>query len=151
MNGSIRSSSMRQVHQGGEKSFVDYAGTQPSIIDAATGEVILVQLFVAALGASNYTCIRAEPLAEPFVGEPRYDLERVATAEQGLYVIYAPPTPSWTTTCHRDHRGLRARLRAARRPDGARVLPRRPASFMQQASADTAKSIALMRDFLGRL
>src|SRR5881396_2333782 len=47
-----RGLSMRQVHQGGEKCFVDYAGTQPSIIDAATGEVILVQLFVAVLGAS---------------------------------------------------------------------------------------------------
>jgi transposase len=29
-----RGLSMRQVHRGGEKCFVDYAGTQPSIIDA---------------------------------------------------------------------------------------------------------------------
>ncbi|PYM60708.1 MAG: hypothetical protein DMD79_15320 [Candidatus Rokuibacteriota bacterium] len=50
---------MRQVHKGGEKCFVDYAGTQPSIIDAATGEVIPVQLFVAVLGASNYTYAEA--------------------------------------------------------------------------------------------
>ena len=50
---------MRQVHQGGEKCFVDYAGTQPAIIDAATGEVIPVQLFVAVLGASNYTYAEA--------------------------------------------------------------------------------------------
>jgi transposase len=54
-----RGFSMRQVHRGGEKCFVDYAGTQPSIIDAATGEVILVQLFVAVLGASNYTYAEA--------------------------------------------------------------------------------------------
>ena len=54
-----RGLSMRQVHQGGEKCFVDYAGTQPSIVDAATGEVILVQLFVAILGASNYTYAEA--------------------------------------------------------------------------------------------
>ena len=50
---------MRQVHQAGEKCFVDYAGTQPSIIDSATGEVIPVQLFVAVLGASNYTYAEA--------------------------------------------------------------------------------------------
>ena len=50
-----RGLSMRQVHHGGEKRFVDYAGKKPSIIDAATGEVIEVELFVAVLGASNYT------------------------------------------------------------------------------------------------
>jgi transposase len=54
-----RGLSMRQVHRAGEKCFVDYAGTQPSIIDAATGEVIPVQLFVAVLGASNYTYVEA--------------------------------------------------------------------------------------------
>src|SRR5207249_2204792 len=54
-----RGRSMRQVHQGGEKCFVDYAGTKPSILDATTGEVIAVELFVAVLGASNYTYAEA--------------------------------------------------------------------------------------------
>ena len=54
-----RGLSMRQIHQGGEKCFVDYAGKKPSIIDAATGEVIEVELFVAVLGASNYTYTEA--------------------------------------------------------------------------------------------
>ena len=53
--GKRRGLSMRQVHQGGEKCFVDYAGTKPSILDPATGEVREVELFVAVLGASNYT------------------------------------------------------------------------------------------------
>jgi transposase len=39
-----RGLSMRQVHPGGEKCFVDYAGKKPSIIDGATGEVIEVEL-----------------------------------------------------------------------------------------------------------
>ena len=43
--------SMRQVHKAGEKAFVDYAGTRPTIVDATTGEVIAVELFVAVLGA----------------------------------------------------------------------------------------------------
>jgi transposase len=44
---------MRQVHVAGDKLFVDYSGKKPSIVDAATGEVVDVELFVAALGASN--------------------------------------------------------------------------------------------------
>jgi transposase len=47
--------SMRQVHTAGEKAFVDYAGQRPTIVDSTTGEVIAVELFVAVLGASNYT------------------------------------------------------------------------------------------------
>jgi len=47
--------SMRQVHRAGEKLFVDYAGMRPHYVDPQTGEVIQVELFVAVLGASNYT------------------------------------------------------------------------------------------------
>jgi transposase len=51
--------SMRQVHKAGEKAFVDYAGLTPTIVDGATGEVIAVELFVAVLGASNFTFAEA--------------------------------------------------------------------------------------------
>jgi hypothetical protein len=34
---------------------IDYAGQKPRLIDPTTGEVIELELFVAALGASNYT------------------------------------------------------------------------------------------------
>jgi len=51
--------SMRQVHRAGEKVFIDYSGKRPSIIDRATGEVTEVELFVAVLGASNYTYAEA--------------------------------------------------------------------------------------------
>jgi transposase len=51
--------SRRQVHKAGEKAFVDYAGMRPTIVDPATGEVIAVELFVAVLGASNYTFAEA--------------------------------------------------------------------------------------------
>ncbi|MBC7926058.1 MAG: IS21 family transposase [Bryobacteraceae bacterium] len=46
---------LRQEHRPGEKLFVDYAGTTIPIQDPATGEVRQAQLFVAVLGASNYT------------------------------------------------------------------------------------------------
>jgi len=51
--------SMRQTHAPGEKLFVDYAGTTLSVIDPDTGEIRPAQLFVAVLGASNYTFAEA--------------------------------------------------------------------------------------------
>lgn len=46
---------MRQHHKAGEKLFVDYAGMTMPITDPSTGEVRQGQVFVATLGASNYT------------------------------------------------------------------------------------------------
>ena len=46
---------MRQHHFAGERAFVDYAGDTLEIIDKATGEVRVAQVFVGVLGASNYT------------------------------------------------------------------------------------------------
>jgi transposase len=46
---------MRQVHKAGEKCFVDYSGKKPTITDPNTGERIEVELFVAVMGASNFT------------------------------------------------------------------------------------------------
>jgi transposase len=51
--------SMRQVHKAGEKAFADYAGKRPAIVDAKTGALVPVELFVAVLGASNYTFAEA--------------------------------------------------------------------------------------------
>jgi transposase len=51
--------SMRQVHKAGEKAFVDYSGTGPRVVNPDTGEVAPVELFVAVLGASNYTFAEA--------------------------------------------------------------------------------------------
>jgi len=51
--------SMRFVHRAGEKLFVDYCGQTVSVIDAATGAIREAQVFVAVLGASNYTFAEA--------------------------------------------------------------------------------------------
>lgn len=50
---------MRQEHRAGEKLFVDYSGKKPHVVDPKTGEIIEVELFVAVLGASNYTFAEA--------------------------------------------------------------------------------------------
>jgi len=46
--------SMRQIHRAGEKLFVDYAGMTMSIADAQAGENRKAQIFVAAMGCSQY-------------------------------------------------------------------------------------------------
>lgn len=50
---------MRQEHVAGDKMFVDYSGMRVPIVDRETGEVRLAEVFVAVLGASNYTYAEA--------------------------------------------------------------------------------------------
>jgi len=51
--------SMRQNHKAGEKLFVDYCGPTIDIILPSTGEYRTAQVFVAVMGASNYTYAEA--------------------------------------------------------------------------------------------
>ena len=46
---------MRQTHTAGEKLFVDYAGQTVAVIDRHSGAIREAEIFVAVLGASNYT------------------------------------------------------------------------------------------------
>ncbi len=52
------SATMRQTHPAGERLFVDYAGDTMPVFDQVTGERA-AHIFVAALGASNYTYAEA--------------------------------------------------------------------------------------------
>lgn len=49
---------------------MDYAGPTIRVIDRDTGEVQQAQIFVAVLGASNYTFVEAQPgqTLESFIG-----------------------------------------------------------------------------------
>jgi len=47
--------SMRQLHKAGEKLFIDYCGPTMPIVNPDNGECRFAQIFVAVLGASNYT------------------------------------------------------------------------------------------------
>jgi len=51
--------SLRQIHKAGDKMFVDYAGQTVPITDRETGQIKQAQIFVAVLGASNYTYAKA--------------------------------------------------------------------------------------------
>lgn len=50
---------MPVIHKYGEKLFIDYAGKKLHIIDKQTGEIKPVEVFVATLGASQYTYVEA--------------------------------------------------------------------------------------------
>lgn len=50
---------MRQIYKAGDKEFVDYAGQTVPVINPKTGEIKDAQIFVAVLGASNYTFAEA--------------------------------------------------------------------------------------------
>ena len=50
---------LRQSYRAGEKLFVDYAGQTIPIVDPTTGEIHDAQIFVAVLGATNYTFVEA--------------------------------------------------------------------------------------------
>jgi len=50
---------MRQEHLAGEKMFVDYAGQTVPVYDLHSNQIREAQIFVAVLGASNYTYAEA--------------------------------------------------------------------------------------------
>lgn len=50
---------MHIEHKAGDKVYVDYAGQKLRLVDPATGEIKPVEVFVAILGASQYTYVEA--------------------------------------------------------------------------------------------
>jgi transposase len=53
--------SMRQSHTAGDKLFIDYCGPTLPVVNPETGEIRNAQIFVATLGASNYTYVEGSP------------------------------------------------------------------------------------------
>jgi transposase len=51
--------SMRQQHKAGDKLFIDFAGERLSVTDKETNKIKLVEVFVAVLGASQFTYVEA--------------------------------------------------------------------------------------------
>jgi transposase len=78
---------MRQSHTGGDKLFVDYAGdTVPVIVNRLSGKTRPAQIFVAVLGASNFTYAQAswtQALAD-WIGAHIQALEAVGSVPQLL-------------------------------------------------------------------
>ena len=101
--------SMRQIHRAGEKTFIDFSGKRPSLVDRRTGELRPVELFVSVLGASSLTYAEATEtqqlpdwvnahirMAEgivPFVVELRVT-DSLSPLRSHLYYATSATTPS---------------------------------------------------------
>ncbi|MCQ4323198.1 IS21 family transposase [Stutzerimonas stutzeri] len=132
--------SMRQQHRAGEKLFIDYAGPTLPVIDPATGEISRAHIFVAALGASNYTYACATP------GETQVDwltaLGQAFSYLGGVSEMVVPDNPR-ALIAHPDRYepGLnRAALECARHYDTV-MLPARPRKPQDKAKAEVAVQI----------
>ena len=105
--------SMRQIHIAGEKLFVDYAGSTVPIVDAVTGEITQAQIFVATLGASNYTyaCATPRQTTADWIGAQVQALEFIGGKgpRRGPFVAHAPDRARPDPLAHQDPRPLRPR------------------------------------------
>jgi len=62
--------SMHMAHKAGDKMFVDYTGEKLQVVDPESGEVKMMEVFVAILGASQLTYVEAveSQRVEDFIG-----------------------------------------------------------------------------------
>ena len=141
--------SMRQVHLGGDKMFVDYSGKRPHFTDPKTGELIEVELFVAVLGASSRT------YAEATMSQKSHDfiLSHVRCFEYfgGVSRTLVPDClKSGVTEADRYEPIIQRTYEEMARHYGTAVVPARPAKPKDKAKVERAVQIA-QRWILARL
>ena len=135
---------MRQEHKPGEKLFVDWAGdTLPH--RSRTGEIRPGYLFVAVLGASNYTY--AEPSLSQDLGglpcRPRAHVRRSSAACPELLV--PDNLKTGVTKASRYEPDLNPAYTALAAHYGCAVLPARPHKPRDKAKVETGVLIAERR------
>ena len=141
---------MRQTHIGGDKLFVDYAGdTVPVIIDQLTGQVRPAQIFVAVMGASNFTYAEAsgtQALAD-WIGAHT----RAFAAIGGVPNLLVPDNTKVAVikACLYEPQVNRTYAEMAAHYDTA-ILPARPHRLRDKAKVEVAVLI-IERWLLGRL
>ena len=136
-----RGLTMRQVHRAGDKCFVDYAGQKPRLLDPATGEVKEVELFVAALGASNYTY--AEATATQQVPDWIASHTRAFAFFGGVTTaIVCDQLKSGVVVPCRYEPGLQRTYEDFAAHYGAVILPARPGKARDKATVEVAVQVA---------
>lgn len=140
---------MRQTHKAGEKCFVDYSGKKPSYVDASTGEVVEVELFVAVLGASNYTY--AEATATQQVPDFISSHVRAYQYFGGATEMTVPDQlKSAVTKSCRYEPGIQRSYAEMARHYGTAIVPARPYKPRDKAKAEVGVQVA-QRWILGRI
>ena len=140
---------MRQDHRAGEKLFVDYAGQTASVIDRDTGEVRPAQVFVAVLGASNYTYAEAtwsQGLSD-WIGSHVRALEHFGAAPE---IVVPDNLKSGVVRAHRYAPELNRSYQEWGAHYGVAILPARPGRPRDKAKAE-AGVLVVERWILARL
>ena len=146
--GSLRRS-MRQSHRAGEKLFIDYAGPTVGIVNPDTGELRRAHIFVAVLGASNYTYACAT------AGEKQIDwlrgLSQALAFLGGVPALVVPDNPR-ALIAHPDRYEpeLNRATQDCARHYGTAILPARPRRPQDKAKAEVGVQI-VERWILARL
>ena len=132
---------MRQVHKAGEKCFVDYSGVLASYVDPRTGEVTDVELFVAVLGASNYTFVEAT--ATQRVADFVSSHERAFAYFGGVPEIVVPDQlKSGVVVACRYEPAIQRTYGDMARHYGTAIVPARPYKPRDKAKVEVAVQIA---------
>jgi transposase len=141
--------SMRQLHPGGERLFVDYAGQTLPVVDALTGEIRRAQVFVAVLGASNYTyaCATWQQTAADWVGA----IIAALTFIGGVPRLLVPDQPRALIANPDAYEPVTARLMQEMGEHyGVAVLPARPGRPQDKAKVEVGVQV-VERWILARL
>ena len=141
--------SMRQVHRAGEKTFIDFSGKKPALVDRATGEIRPVELFVAVLGASRYTY--AEATATQRLPDWVAAHTRMVEYFGGATALWVPDQlKSAVVRSSRYEPGVNRTYADLATHYGAVVLPARPGKPQDKAAVENAVLVA-QRWILARL
>lgn len=136
-----RPTSMRQRHVAGEMTFVDYSGKKPHYVDPDTGERVIVEMFVGALGASSLTYVEVthtQRLADWVASNERMYryMGGVSRAQVPDQLRSAVKKPDWfEPTINRTYEALATHY-------GTSVFPARPGKPKDKAKAEVAVQVA---------
>ena len=140
---------MRQEHRAGERLFVDYSGQTAPVIDPDSGEVREAEVFVAALGASNYTYAEAtwtQGLSD-WIGSHVRTMEYLGVAPE---IVVPDNLKAGVTKAHRYEPKLNRTYREWGEHYGVAILPARPRKPKDKAKAETGVQV-VQRWILARL
>jgi transposase len=128
---------MRQVHKAGEKAFVDYAGMTVPWIDPTTGVIHQAQIFVGALGASQYTF--AEATASQQLHDWTQSHVHMFEAFQGVPGIVVPDNlKSGVTKSHLYDPDINQNYQALGEHYGFAIVPARAVKPKDKAKVENA-------------
>lgn len=131
---------LRQDHLAGEKMFVDWAGDTVPIHDRKIGEVTAASIFVATLGASNYTFAHAAQSQEL---AHWIDCHlRAFEFYQGTTKLIVPDNPrTGVTRACRYEPDLNRTYHEMARHYGVAILPARPRKPRDKAKVENAVGV----------